>query len=48
MPPAFAARVDPYVSRYLKVTQPVDLPADAQGNHAILHCPRPECGQAIV
>jgi photosystem II cytochrome c550 len=31
MPPAFAARVDPYVSRYLKVTQPVDLPADAQG-----------------
>jgi photosystem II cytochrome c550 len=31
MPPALAARIDPYVSRYLKVTQPVLLPADATG-----------------
>ncbi|MEN9217266.1 MAG: photosystem II cytochrome PsbV2 [Gloeomargarita sp. HHBFW_bins_162] len=31
MPPALAARIDPYVSRYLKVTQPVTLSADARG-----------------
>lgn len=31
MPPALAARIDSYVSRYLKVTQPVLLPADATG-----------------
>ncbi|MEN9280417.1 MAG: hypothetical protein Q6I77_06340, partial [Gloeomargarita sp. DG_1_4_bins_134] len=31
MPPALAARIDPYVSRYLKVTEPVRLKADATG-----------------
>ena len=31
IPPAGAARIDPYVSRYLKVSQSVALPADAQG-----------------
>ncbi len=31
MPPALADRIDPYVSRYLKVTQPVLLPVDAMG-----------------
>ncbi|WP_448380598.1 photosystem II cytochrome PsbV2 [Gloeomargarita sp.] len=31
LPPAWAARIDPYVRRYLQVAQPVQLPADAQG-----------------
>jgi len=30
--PAIAASVDPYVTRYLRVTEPVSLPLDQQGN----------------
>lgn len=45
--PTYAASVDPYVARYLRVTEPVSLPLDRQGNSRLFSSIELSQGKAL-